>query len=137
MFDTLLPLANTWPDALDRATIVAYLTLVLVLPAIGYLFAIADFRSYLRAMRGVLIVVRQGAPRMPAWVRLETPSCLRALGLTAGCSETEVKRAYRRQAELLHPDRGGDRRRFMRLQDEFEMALEFVRERRVEPCRST
>jgi len=34
--------------------------------------------------------------------------------------------AYRRKVKQLHPDRGGDRREFMRLQAHFEQAMAFV-----------
>ena len=39
-----------------------------------------------------------------------------------------MKQAYRRHAEMLHPDRGGDRKRFTRLQGQFEKSLRYVRE---------
>jgi curved DNA-binding protein CbpA len=37
-----------------------------------------------------------------------------ALGLTLPCTTDDVLAAYRRKVKLLHPDRGGDRREFLR-----------------------
>lgn len=120
--------SHEWPDSLDRSSIAVFLLFVVVGPALGYFFLVADVRAYMRALRGALVVVRQYFPETPAWARLETPACLRVLGLPLGCTEAEVKRAYRRQAELLHPDRGGDPKRFTRLQEHFEAALLHARE---------
>jgi curved DNA-binding protein CbpA len=50
------------------------------------------------------------------------------MGLRAPCTEEDVKRVYRCLAEQLHPDRGGDTRRFLLLQEQFEKALHYVRE---------
>lgn len=128
MFVAALPLARIWPDSLDKSSIALFIAVVLLVPAVGYFFMVADIRAYMRALRGALVVVRNYLPNMPAWARLETPPCLRALGLRAGCSEQDVKQAYRRHAEKLHPDLGGDRKRFMRLQSQFEASLRYVRE---------
>ena len=115
------------PDLIDAAIIVAFLALAFLPPASGYVLMVVDIRAYLRALRGALIKVAHFFPELPAWVRYETPGCLSALGLCVPCTEQEVKRAYRRLAEDLHPDRGGDTQRFLQLQVHFETALEFVR----------
>jgi len=102
--------------------------LFLLLPLLGYWFMFVDFRSYLRAMRRALVVITQ-APRyaMPDWAKSHDPPYFRALGVQVGASELEVRQAYRRLAEQIHPDRGGDRKRFLALRGHFEDALAHVR----------
>jgi curved DNA-binding protein CbpA len=39
-----------------------------------------------------------------------------------------VLRSYRKKVKRLHPDRGGDQRRFLLLQADFEQSLQYVRE---------
>ena len=46
-----------------------------------------------------------------------------------GYSEDDVKQAYHRRAESLHPDRGGDIRRFLLLQQHLEQSLYLLRQR--------
>jgi curved DNA-binding protein CbpA len=46
------------------------------------------------------------------------------------CTEDDVMRAYRKKVKRLHPDRGGDQRRFLVLQSDFEQAIAFIRETR-------
>lgn len=121
-----------WPDLVDRTAIMLFILWVVVLPALGYWCLVADIRAYLRALRGALIKVTNHFPSIPAWARFETPHCLKALGLRLPCSEADVKRAYRRKAELMHPDRGGDKAKFMILQRQFEQAIEFLREHHSE-----
>jgi hypothetical protein len=55
------------------------------------------------------------------------PECLRVLGLPRGCTEPEVRRAFRRLARRLHPDVGGDAEAFMRLEAAYRQALRLVR----------
>ena len=117
-----------WPDGIDTSLILASLLLVLGAPALGYWLMVADIRAYLRSLRGALTVVSQRLAHLPAWARSETPSCLRSLGLQLPCSVEDVKRAYRKHAEAMHPDRGGDRQRFLALQRHFEEAMRFVAE---------
>ena len=106
-----------------------FLAATLLLPILGYWLTVLDIRAYLRALRGAL--VRLGTVRrdLPDWVRDETPPCLRALGLSWPCTEDDIKQAYRRLAKELHPDRGGDVRRFLLLQDHQEQAYYFLRQR--------
>jgi hypothetical protein len=118
----------SWPDGVDTTAIVVFLALSVLLPALGHYFMVIDFRAYLRALRGALIKVAYYFPELPLWARYETPGCLRALGLSVPCTEADVKRAYHRLAEKLHPDRGGDTRRFLLLQEQSEEALQYVRE---------
>jgi len=122
-------LANhCWPDSLDKSTIVAFLALTIGLPLLGYYLTVIDLCAYLRALRGALVRVVCYLPELPDWAQYETPGCLRALGLTMPCTEDDIKRAYHRQAERLHPDRGGDRRRFLIVHQHFEAALRYVRD---------
>jgi len=117
-----------WPDHLDYIAIGSFALLVVGIPAIGYLLMVADFRAYLRALRGALIIVQYHFQHIPLWARQETPACLKALGLRLPCSEEQLKVAYRKLAEQLHPDRGGDRKRFARLKAHYEEAATFIRE---------
>ncbi len=129
-FLALLAHAN-WPDTIDFWAMAVFFGLVVVAPILGYWFMVADIRAYLRALRGALVLVADYFPEMPDWVRRETPGCLRALGLQLPCHEDDVKRAYRQLAEELHPDRGGDRKRFLLLQRQFEESIRFVRQQAV------
>ena len=127
MLARLLFAANSH-DAFDLTLIAVYLMVVLGAPLLGYWFMVIDIRAYLRALRGALIVIRDHLPAIPEWAKKHTPGCIRALGLDLPCTEQDVKRAYRQLAEDLHPDRGGDRQKFMLLQKQFEEAIQFVRD---------
>ncbi len=117
-----------WPDQIDIAAIGIFLVVVIGLPLLGHWFMILDIRTYLRALRGALGRITHVFPGLPMWARYQTPGCLRSLGLELPCSEEDVKTAYRNLAETHHPDRGGDRRIFLRLQRQFEKSLEFLQE---------
>ncbi len=119
---------KVWPDRLDTTAVVVFLALILTGPALGYWLMVIDIRAYLRALRGAIICVKNHLPHLPSWAREETPGCLRTLGLQWPCTEEDVKRAYHKLAKELHPDRGGDRRHFLLLQEQFEAAVEFVRQ---------
>lgn len=125
-------LANGWPDGVDATALAGYTALAFGLPLLGYLFMVLDFRAYLRSLRRALVVARRYLPELPEWVRKETPRCLLALGLTLPCTEQDVLTAYRRKVKKLHPDRGGRRQEFLRLQAQFEEAREFVRQHQVD-----
>ena len=118
-----------WPDSVDRVALLLFLSAVILLPLIGYWLTALDIRRWLRALRGMLVRMAQPPLPLPDWVDRETPPCLRALGLTLPCTEQDVKQAYRRRAEALHPDRGGDIRRFLLLQQQLEQSLYFLRQR--------
>lgn len=115
-----------WPDGFDISAISFCGLFLIGLPVLGYALMVIDIRAYLRAMRRALVLVGYHFAAIPAWARQETPSCLRSLGLSLPCTVDEVKRAYRRRAEQLHPDRGGDRRKFLVLQRDFEASLAFL-----------
>jgi hypothetical protein len=115
-----------WPDGVDWSAIALYLCVLVGLPVLGYVCMVLDFRAYLRSLRRALVVVHRALPIVPAWARQDTPGCLIALGLSLPCSREEVLSAYRHRVKSLHPDRGGDRAKFLRLQRQFELALAFV-----------
>lgn len=50
-------------------------------------------------------------------------SCWEVLGVPRGASEQEIKAAYRREAKAAHPDHGGSREHWDRLQGAYEKAL--------------
>lgn len=115
---------SSWPNGLDLTVTLAFLAIALLVPAAGYVFMALDFRAYLRSLRRTLVVVGQWTlPGIPAWARRETPRAIAALGLRLPCTEEDLKRAYRARVKQLHPDHGGDQRRFMMLQANFEEAL--------------
>ena len=122
-------LAHSWPDAFDATVTAVFLAVIVVAPSAGYFFLIADFRAYLRSLRGVLVIAVNYFAELPAWASETTPRSVAKFGLTLPCDEADLLSAYRAKVKELHPDRGGDRRKFLRLQKEFEEALAFLRER--------
>ena len=123
----VLASARVWPDGFDLVVIGIFLILTVGLPAWGFYLMTTDLRSYVRALRGMLIKASRRFPDVPNWVRRETPPCILALGLHMPCSEQDVHRAYRRLAANLHPDRGGDLRRFLIVHEHFEAAADYIR----------
>jgi hypothetical protein len=115
-----------WPDAIDLPILVAYLLLILGLPALGYIAMAIDIRAYLRSLRRALVLVTHYRRELPEWVRKTSPHCILALGLTMPCTADDVLAAYRRKVKTLHPDRGGSRREFLQLQAQFEQAMSVV-----------
>ena len=95
-------------------------------PVLGYVCMVLDFRAYLRSLRRALVVVTGYRTELPEWMRKNTPRCILALGLVMPCTAEEVLAAYRRKVKTAAPDRGGDRREFLRLQAQFEEAMAFV-----------
>ena len=120
---------GSWPDSIDRVALLLFLSAVIVLPLTGYWLAALDLRRWLRALRGMLVQIALPQAPLPNWVGRETPPCLRALGLSLPCTEDDVKQAYHRRAEALHPDRGGDIQRFLLLQRQLEQSLYFLQQR--------
>ena len=115
-----------WPTSIDATLTAVFLLATTSLPALGYFFMFKDLRSYYRSLRRAMVVVGRALFDAPTWARDETPRCVAALGLSLPCSEEDLKQAYRQRAKLLHPDHGGDRRRFLYLQQHFEQALRHV-----------
>jgi hypothetical protein len=113
----------TWPDSIDWTVTAGYLGLAFGLAALGYVCMVLDIRAYLRSLRRALVLISHYRVELPEWVRRDTPRCILALGLTMPCTTEDVLAAYRRKVKRLHPDRGGDRREFLRLQAHFEQAM--------------
>jgi hypothetical protein len=109
--------SGSWPNAIDLTATIAFLALVVLVPAAGYVFMVLDFLAA-HAFRGI-----------PGWAREQTPRSIAALGLSLPCTEADLKQAYRQRVKLLHPDHGGDQRRFLRLQADFEEALAYLTSR--------
>lgn len=120
---------KAWPDGLDLAVTFGYLALLVGVVAFTPVSLGLHIRAYLRSLRRALMIVTGYRAELPQWVRRQTPRCILALGLTLPCTADEVRAAYRRKVKRLHPDRGGDRRQFLRLQAHFEEALAVVAER--------
>jgi hypothetical protein len=118
----------TYPsiDGIDWTITITYLALAFGLAALGYVCMVLDIRAYLRSLRRALVVVTGYRFELPEWVRKDTPRCILALGLTMPCSSADILAAYRRKVKTMHPDVGGDRREFLRLQGHFEQAMAFV-----------
>ncbi len=125
---TLLFAANRWPDSLDSAVTIAFAAALVGTIVLGYVFMVLDYRAYLRSLRRALVRVAGYLPHVPEWARKETPRCLAALGLRMPCTQEDLLQAYRERVKELHPDRGGDRRRFLALQQNFEEASAFLAE---------
>jgi hypothetical protein len=118
--------AIAWPTSLDWVALTIFFALAIGLPLVGYLFAFWDIRRWWRSLRRALVRVTYYLPDLPEWARRDTPRCVAALGLRMPCSEEQLKAAYRAKVKLLHPDHGGDKRRFLWLQSQFEQALELL-----------
>lgn len=117
---------HTWPDSIDLVATAIFFAAVVMLPAVGYVFMVLDFRAYLRSLRRTLVRVAQSMWQMPEWAQPVTPGPIAALGLRLPCTEEDLKRAYRKRVKRLHPDHGGDQRRFLHLQAQFEEALAII-----------
>jgi hypothetical protein len=57
----------------------------------------------------------------------QRPECLEILGLLPPVTLEDVKQAYLVRARAAHPDRGGSQAEFVRVQQAFEDATEFVK----------
>ena len=119
-------LDHQWPDLIDIMATAGFLLGVFALAGLGYVSMVADIRAYLRSLRGTLVIAGAYLSGHPQWARSYTPAAISAFGLTMPCSEADLLRAYRARVKQLHPDRGGDRRQFLRLQTQFEAAIEFL-----------
>jgi hypothetical protein len=118
--------SHPWPDALDLAATGTFLLVVLIVPTLGYVFIAIDLRAYVRSLKRGLVRIGQYVSFIPDWARYETPSSIAAFGLRLPCTEDDLKRAYRKRVKRLHPDHGGDQRRFLLMQAQFEQAMSIV-----------
>jgi hypothetical protein len=68
-----------------------------------------------------------GMPSSSGQVEPEVPSSvpvyMQHLGLTWPCTRHEVQQAFRQQAKIVHPDRGGTSESFHRLYQAYQEAL--------------
>lgn len=118
--------SHPWPDALDLGATSTFLLVIVLLPALGYFFLAMDLHAYLRSMRRGLVRIGQYVSLIPDWARHQTPPAIAAFGLRLPCTEEELKQAYRKRVKHLHPDHGGDERRFLLMQAQFEQAMVIV-----------
>jgi len=123
---------DDWPTAFDAATVFVFVAAAVALPALGYVFLALDIRRYLRSLNRALIRVASQMYSTPRWALPETPRCLAVFGLQVPCTEEELMAAYREKVKKLHPDRGGDKRRFLALQAQFHEAKKHIGELRRE-----
>ena len=119
--------SDTWPNSIDLFAILLFLAAVVLVPAAGYVFMVLDIRAYLRSLKRGLVLASRVFTGIPSWARQDTPRAVAALGLKMPCTEEDLKSAYRQKVKQLHPDHGGDQRRFLLLQSQFEEALDIVR----------
>lgn len=115
-----------WPDRIDWVVAGAYLLLIVGVPLFAYTSVGLHIRNYLRSLRRALVLITHYSFELPEWVRRDRPRCIQALGLTLPCTTDEVLVAYRRKVKRLHPDRGGDTKDFLLLQEHFHQALELA-----------
>jgi hypothetical protein len=119
-------LEHSWPDGIDWVVTAAYLALILGVALAGYVCMALDIRDYLRSLRRTLVAISHYRLDLPGWAMKDRPRCIQALGLTLPCTTEDVLSAYRSKVKLVHPDRGGDCREFLRLQVHFEQAMALV-----------
>jgi Na+-translocating ferredoxin:NAD+ oxidoreductase RnfA subunit len=122
-------LEHAWPDGIDWVITAAYLASIIAVVVAGYVCMALDVRDYLRSLRRALVVISQYRMELPDWIRKDRPRCIQALGLTLPCTTDEVLSAYRMKVKCVHPDRGGDCREFLRLQEHFEQAMALAEEK--------
>ena len=113
-------------DSIDAIAAAWVAVILLGVPLLGWVAMVVDYRTYLRSLRRALVAVRRYSLESPLWALRDRPQCLQELGLTPGCTRDEVMAAYRRRVKEVHPDYGGDRRRFDELQRRWREALALV-----------
>jgi hypothetical protein len=123
MFAATASLEHAWPDGIDWVVTATYFSLIAGAALAGYVCMALDFRAYLRSLRRALVLISHFRMELPAWVQKDRPRCIEALGLTLPCTAEDVLSAYRAKVKCVHPDRGGDCREFLRLQEHFEQAM--------------
>lgn len=118
---------ETWPDSVDLIGLLLAGAVIVGLPLLGYIFMVADYRAYLRSLRRAMVIVRGYATALPYWVvRDSAPPCLQTFGLRQPCTREQVLHAYREKVKTMHPDAGGSREGFAKLQAHFEQALQLI-----------
>jgi hypothetical protein len=122
----LFAVGREFPDLFDVAIFCVIFGLLFTVVISGHILLVLDVRAWMRSLRRALVVIADHLPHFPRWARGQTPRCMSALGVELPCSREQLMNAYRQKVKQLHPDRGGDRKRFMRLQADFEEAMEFI-----------
>lgn len=120
-------------DTIDALATLWVAALLLGVPLLGWAAMVVDYRAYLRSLRRALVAVRRYSLEAPLWALRDRPQCLQELGLAPGCTREEVMAAYRRRVKEVHPDHGGDRRRFDQLQRHLKEALRLIEEPGQQP----
>lgn len=123
MPDAAQPVPHVWPDGIDWVVTASYFALIVGAIVAGYACMVLDIRAYLRSLRRALVTITHYRLSLPDWVRNDRPRCIEALGLKLPCTTDEVLAAYRTKVKDVHPDRGGDPRKFLLLQQHFEQAM--------------
>jgi hypothetical protein len=126
MYPVTATAEHFWPDGVDWVVTGGYFALILGTLIAGYVCMALDIRAYWRSLRRALVVISHYRLDLPDWVRRDRPRCIEALDLKLPCTIEDVLSAYRRKVKLLHPDRGGDNREFLQLQQHFEQAMALV-----------
>jgi hypothetical protein len=124
----MLPIQVTVASGIDALVITGFLTLAFGIPMLGYLLMALDIRAYLRSLGRAMVVCARIVPTTPYWALSHQPPCLIALDLQLPVTESDVLTAYRERVKQLHPDRGGDLQKFLKLQQHFERALSLSRQ---------
>ena len=65
--------SHSWPNAFDMVVTIAFLAMVVILPAIGYVFMVLDYRAYLRSLRRSLAHAGRSMSEVPKWAYRDTP----------------------------------------------------------------
>lgn len=52
---------------------------------------------------------------------MTTKECCEILGVSAGATQDEIKREYKKKAQVLHPDKGGKQEDFVRLNEAYSI----------------
>lgn len=128
MFADAAASSYSWPDGIDFTVTLAYVALMLGVIVAGYSCMVLDIRAYYRSLRRALVLISHYRMELPSWVRRDTPRCIQAFGLKLPCTADDVLIAYRQKVKLMHPDRGGNRREFLQLQQHFEQAMGLLQE---------
>ena len=108
-----------------------FLIMAIGLPILGWLFMVADYRAYVRSLRRAIAVIQSMTRKKPNWIYREEwisdrPACLTAFDLVPPCTREQVLASYRQKVKGVHPDHGGNRAEFERLQRHLEEALRWV-----------
>jgi len=106
---SLLQWMNRTPEEVREA--------VLATPQAKLRHEISQLLEHLRCMHLSERALREG---IDGWTRY---GAYRVLGIKRGATRGQVKRAFRKKALKMHPDKGGDKVAFQELQEAYEEAM--------------